>query len=100
MSRNMIRFYFKQLLAPRPTPKLRPNLVGCPRLLIQYIRSYPPYRTPFLHPQPKDAPCHGEKDPLITATILINDLIIGRGFEINEIKRGGYLTLPCPTVNT
>ena len=43
-----------------------PPLVGCPRLLIQYIRSYPPYRRPFLHPQPEDAPCRGDRDPLIT----------------------------------
>ena len=28
-----------------------PPLVGCPRLLIQFIHSYPPYRRPFLHPQ-------------------------------------------------
>ena len=31
-----------------------PTLVGCPRLLIQYIRSYPPYWRPFLHPQPEE----------------------------------------------
>src|SRR5215469_2104980 len=43
-----------------------PPLVGCPRLLIQYIRSYPLYRRPFLHPQPEDAPCRGDRDPLIT----------------------------------
>ena len=30
--------------------------VVCPRLLIQFIRSYPPYRRPFLYPQPEDAP--------------------------------------------
>jgi hypothetical protein len=40
-------------------------LAGCPRLLIQYIRSYPPYRRPFLHPQPEDAPSRGDRDPLI-----------------------------------
>jgi hypothetical protein len=34
-----------------------PLLVGCLRLLIQYICSYPPYWTQFLHPQPEDAPC-------------------------------------------
>ena len=42
-----------------------PFIVGCPRLLIQYIRSYPPYWRPFLHPQPKDASCRGDRDPLI-----------------------------------
>ena len=43
-----------------------PPLVGCPLLLIQYIRSYPPYWRPFLHPQPEDAPCRCDRDPLIT----------------------------------
>jgi hypothetical protein len=40
-----------------------PPLVGCPRLLIQFIHSYPPYWRPFLHPQPEDAPCRGDRDP-------------------------------------
>jgi len=44
-----------------------PPFVGCPRLLIQYIRSYPPYWRPFLHPQPEDAPCCGDRDALITS---------------------------------
>jgi len=42
-----------------------PPLVGCPRLLFQYIRSYSPYWRPFLHPQPEDAPCSGDRDRLI-----------------------------------
>ena len=41
-------------------------LVGCPRLLIQYIRSYPPHWRPFLRPQPEHAPCRGNKEPLVT----------------------------------
>ena len=41
-----------------------PPHVGCSLLLIQYICSYPPYWRPFLHPQPVEAPCHGDKDPL------------------------------------
>ena len=41
-----------------------PRLVGCPRLLIQFIRCYPPYWRPFLYPQPEDAPCRGDRDPL------------------------------------
>jgi hypothetical protein len=58
-------FYGEALLAPRPTPKLEDHpLVGCPRLLIQFILSYPPYRRTFLHPQPEDAPCRGVRDPL------------------------------------
>ena len=47
------------LLAPCPTLQAGgPTLVGCPRLLIQYILSYPPYWRSFLHPQPEDAQCY------------------------------------------
>jgi hypothetical protein len=42
-----------------------PPLVCCPRILIQYIRSYPPYYRQFPHPQTEDAPCRGDRDPLI-----------------------------------
>ena len=38
-----------------------PPFVGCPWLLIQFIRSYPPYRRPFLYPEPEDAPCRGDR---------------------------------------
>jgi hypothetical protein len=41
-----------------------PPPVGCTRLLIQFIRSYPPYRKPFLYPQSEDAPCRGDRDGL------------------------------------
>jgi len=41
-----------------------PPLVGCPPLLIQFIRSYPPCCRPLLYPQPEDAPCRGDRDPL------------------------------------
>ena len=66
MIHNMIRFYGEELLAPRQPQAGEPPLVGCPRLLFLYIRSYPPYRRPFLHPQPEDAPCRGNRDPPIT----------------------------------
>ncbi|KAJ4426046.1 hypothetical protein ANN_27673 [Periplaneta americana] len=36
-------FYGDRLLVLRPTQAGGPPLIGCPRLLIQYIRSYPPY---------------------------------------------------------
>ena len=55
---------------PNPQAGVLP-LVGCPQLRIRYIRSYPPYWRPFLHPQPKDAPCRGDKEPLITAVAVI-----------------------------
>ena len=50
------------VVSSSPNPQAGgPPLVGFPRLFIQYIRSYPPYRRPFLHPQPVDAPCRGDR---------------------------------------
>jgi hypothetical protein len=55
------------VVSTSPNPQAGgPPLVCLPRQIIQYIRSYPPYRRPFLHPQPEDAPCRGDRDPLIT----------------------------------
>ena len=72
---NKTHFYGEEFLAPRPTPQAGPpHFVGCPRLLIQYIRSYCPYWWPFLHPQPEDAPCRSDRDPLITAVIPLPNL--------------------------
>ena len=49
------------VVSTSPNPQAGgPPLVGCPRLLIQFIRSYPPYQKLILHPQPEDAPCHGD----------------------------------------
>jgi hypothetical protein len=48
-----------------------PPLVGCPRPFIQYILSNPPYWRPFLHPKPEDAPCLGDRDPLITEAMYV-----------------------------
>ena len=65
-------FFFSRggVVSTSPNPLAGgPPLVGCPRLLIQYIRGYPPYRRPFLHPQPEDAPCRGDRDPLIHTSI-------------------------------
>jgi len=46
-----LKKFFLQGGVVRTSPKSQaggPPLVGCPRLLIQLIRSYPPYRRPFL----------------------------------------------------
>jgi len=50
--------------SPHPQAGVSP-LVGCPRLLIQYIQCCLPYWSPFLHLQPQDAACCGEREPLI-----------------------------------
>ena len=57
-------FLRRGVVSTSPNPQAGgPPLVSCPRLLIQFIHSYPPYRRPFLHPQPEDAPCRGDMDP-------------------------------------
>jgi hypothetical protein len=60
-------FLVEELLTPRPPP------VGCPQLLIQYIRSYPPYWRPFLYPKPEDVPCRGDRDPLTKVEFYITN---------------------------
>ena len=62
---NKIHFYSWWVVSTSPNPQAGwPPHVDCPRLLFQYIRNYPPYWRPFLYPQPEDAPCHGDRDPL------------------------------------
>jgi hypothetical protein len=56
--------------------QLLPSTAACRRLFIQYIRSYPPYRRPFLYPQPEDAPCRGDRDPLHGLQLIIIIIII------------------------
>jgi hypothetical protein len=58
-------FLRRGVVSTSPNPQAGgPPLVGCLRLLIQFIHSYPPYWRPFLHPQPEDAPCRGDRDPV------------------------------------
>ena len=53
------------VVSTSPNPQAGgPPHVGCPRLRIQFIHIYPPYRRQFLYPQPEDAPCRGDSDPL------------------------------------
>jgi hypothetical protein len=56
-------FLWSGVVSTLPKPQVGgPPLVSCPRLLIQYIRSYPPCWRLFLHPQPEDMPCCGDRD--------------------------------------
>ena len=64
---NTILFLRCEVVSTSPNPQAGgPHLVGCPRLPIQYIRSYHPYWRTFLHPQPEEVPCRGDRAPLIT----------------------------------
>ena len=54
-----------RFVSTSPNPQAEgPLLIGWARMLIQFIRSYPHYRRPFDYPQPEDAPCCGDRDPL------------------------------------
>jgi hypothetical protein len=65
MVRNVIMFYGEGLLAPRPTPKLEDHPLSAVRdcLFNVFATTLHTWR-PFLHPQPEDAPCRGDRDPL------------------------------------
>jgi hypothetical protein len=66
--RNMVIFYGEELLALRPTPKLEGHPLSAVRdcLFNVFAATFHIWR-PFLHPQPEDVPCRGDRDPLIMA---------------------------------
>jgi hypothetical protein len=67
MCRNMINFFGRGVLTTSPNLQSgKSSLVGYPRMLIQYIRATVHTCRPFRYPQPEDAPCRGDRDPLIT----------------------------------
>jgi hypothetical protein len=71
MFRNIIPFYGEELLEPRPTPKLEDHPLSAVRecLFNVFAATLHNWR-PFLHPQPEEAPCRGDRDPLNTDTSL------------------------------
>jgi hypothetical protein len=60
-------FYGKDLLAPRPTPKLKDHPFSAVHdCLFNIFAAILHICRPFLHPQPEDTPCRGDRHPLIT----------------------------------
>ena len=58
-------FLRSAVVSTSPNPQAGGSpLVGCPRLLTQYIRSYPPYWRPYLHSQTEEASCRVDREPL------------------------------------
>ena len=75
--RNKVSFLRWGVVKTSPKPQTGGStLVGFSPLFIQYIRSYPPYCRPFLHGQPEDAPCRGDRDPLIVENYTFNNIIM------------------------
>jgi hypothetical protein len=67
--RNLVISYGEELLAPRPTLKLEGHPLSAVRdWLFNVFAATLHIRRPFLHPQPEDAPCRGDRDTLITVT--------------------------------
>jgi hypothetical protein len=65
MCRNMTLFYGEEMLAPRPTPKQEDNPLSAVRdCLFNVFPATLHIRRPFLHPQPEDAPCRGDREML------------------------------------
>ena len=63
----MIRFYGEALLAPHPHPKLEDHPLSAVRdCLFNIFAATLHICRPFLHPQPEDTPCRGDRDPLTT----------------------------------
>jgi hypothetical protein len=69
---NMINFYSEELLELRPTPTLEVRPLSAVRdcLFNIFATILHIWRT-FLHLQPKDAPCRGDRDPSIRGPRLI-----------------------------
>jgi hypothetical protein len=67
--RYVINFYGEVLLAPLPTPKLEDHPLSAVRdCLFNIFAATLHIWRPFLHPQAEDAPCRGDRGPLITVT--------------------------------
>jgi hypothetical protein len=63
MIRNVIIFYGEELLVPRPTPKLEDDPLSAVRdCLFNVFAATLRICRPFLHLQPEDVPCCGDRD--------------------------------------
>jgi hypothetical protein len=69
-------FYGEELLALCPKPKLHdhPSSAVCDCLFDIFAATIPYWR-PFLEPQPEDAPCRGDRDPLV---IVVKDILLSK----------------------
>jgi hypothetical protein len=75
MFRNIVSFWGEELLAPRATPKLVDHPLSAVRdYLFNIFAATLQYWKPFLHPQPENEPCRGDRDTLIRLRTL--DLVM------------------------
>jgi hypothetical protein len=63
---DMVTFCGEELLAPRPNPKLVDySLLAVQDSLFDIFAAALHNWRPFLHPQPEDAPCCGDRDLML-----------------------------------
>ena len=75
MFRNIVFFEGEELYSTSPSRQAGGlPLVASPRLLFQYIRSYPPYCRLLLHRHPEGAPCRCDKSGMMVGGIYWIDL--------------------------
>jgi len=94
MFRNKICFYGEELLAPHSTPKLKDHPLSAVRdCLFNIFLATHHTGGRSLHPQPEDAPCRGDRDPLITASsIIIQNVLTYLYYTVYFPNTGRLLT--------
>ena len=87
------------VVSTSPNPQAGgPPLVGFPRLLIQFIHTYPPHRRTFHYPQPEDAPYRSDRDPLHTVLFYIQRIKLLSVTNISIINTERHCCFPTTTI--
>jgi len=81
--RNKATFYGEVLLVPRPKPCWRTAPFRLFATVYSIYLHYPPYWKPFFPPQPEDAPCCGNSDPLTWMSLENSVLLVTDVTEIH-----------------
>jgi len=79
--------------SPNPQAEGSP-LVGCLGLLIQFIRSYSPYRRPFLYPQPEDMQNRGDRELLHGVYSTPKETIAASIYDISCVGVSAMMLIP------
>jgi hypothetical protein len=98
MFRNIVHFYSEELLAHRPPPKLEDHTLSAVRycLFDIFVATFH-IGGPFLLPQPEDAPCLGDRDPLITEGAVQINLCCAQLYKCCFSPSKGTVELWFPT---
>ena len=100
--RKKICFYGEELLAPRPTPKLEYHpLSAVHDCLFNIFAATLHIGSRSFHPKPEDAPCRGDRDPLITACCDLLYILLCLSFPLGSYSIRHFInTVFLDFVNT